>query len=263
MKSKYNFESGSRRMRSALVVLGLGGALCWWWATQGPWHDQRQSSPSAAAEPRDSGPLGKRDYVGRLARQQSDAAARKLVVSYGAWAQEPGTEEARRDILDALFAIETFPQGLDSVLGAVAGDPRSPEADPLWNHAVDGLAMMAIEHHVRIADVRDRMLLEVRPRARRVLATALCRAALVDLTQLLSPDERHALSSDLIDVYFEPASEPFRSDLQGGIAALAGRDVGLLLRDGVEGVNWSQLETFSRSEHAVQQAMRELPKETR
>ena len=99
------------------------------------------------------------------------------------------------------------------------------------------------------------MLLENRPRPRRLLATALARAARTELAARLEGEERHALGADLIDVTMEAGSEPYRHELRAGVEALVGRDVAVLLRDGVDRVRWNDLGAFQEANDAVQQAL--------
>jgi hypothetical protein len=99
------------------------------------------------------------------------------------------------------------------------------------------------------------MLLESRPHARRLLAVGLSRAAEAGLAKELSEPQRHAFSSDLIDVYFEDDSAEFRPELERAVTVLSGGDAGRLLSLGVENVNFGDLEVARRDKALINRAL--------
>jgi hypothetical protein len=240
---------------AAAVV--IAAPIMWWWFAYGSTRRLR-ALPVDGENAALTGALSKRDFVARLAVDRSDPATRKLVGSYVAWAGQPGSASAREDILDSLYRIESLPARLKAVLDAIAGDPTDPDDDRLWGQAVDGMARTILDHPARLEQMQELMLLEIRPRARRLLGTAMAQAAQSKMARELSDDRRNAFSADLIDVYFEPESAEYRSDLKRGIEALSGNDVGLVLSEGVEGVKQNELGILVRHEQATKQALDEL-----
>lgn len=179
----------------------------------------------------------------RLERSQSESAA------------DP--KEARRQALSALFEIENIALRSKAVLDAVAADSAAPADDPNFAMAVDRMAEIW-EAPTRVQQGQDLMLLESRPRARRLMALALARVAQSFVAKKYSEERRHALAADLIDVYFEPDSESYRAELLPGIESVSGEDVSRVLLRGATHFDAGELGVVAREEKAKQEALEQL-----
>jgi hypothetical protein len=241
----------------AAAVLVSGGVATWR-ATQHPPVRPFSSTKQVGTIQSGKQALTQRDYVSELVRQGTDEAIKKLVACYVIWAGTRDTLDARQAILDALFQLESLPRRLDATLQAIAEDPTSPEDDPLWSRAVDKMSQTWQDNEDRLPQAQEVMLLESRPRARRLMATAMAQLARSGLAKRLSEARRLALAQDLIDLYLGDQAQAYRYELEPAIRSLSGDDVALLLREGPEGVKLDEMGILVRRDHAVQQAARDL-----
>src|SRR6185369_1104131 len=168
-------------------------------------------------------------------KQGTQEATDELVKSYVNWSSARETMNAREDILDALYKIESVPRRLKAVIEAMAGDPTPPERDPLWGKVVDRMARTLAADPSRLQQEQDLMLMENRPRAQQFLTTSMAQFTQSSPGQPSEPvknmteDRRSALCQDLIDAYFKAGNEAYRRELVGGVEATCGHDAAVVL----------------------------------
>jgi hypothetical protein len=261
-------DTTATRIKAAVFIslLALGGATAWW-ATRGESGTKASANAAAVAKIQGrSGDLTKQELVAALARQGTQEATDELVKSYVNWASSRETLNAREDILDSLYKIESLPRRLKAVLDAISGDKTPPEQDPLWNRAVDRMARNLAADPSRLAQQQDLMLMEKRARAQQLLATGMAQfvqsspGVLSEPAKNLSGDRRSSICQDLIDVYFKAGSESYRRELEGGIEAACGHDAAIVLKKTANGVGPNELEILKERDEAIKQALSNLGK---
>jgi len=189
------------------------------------------------------------------AAPKAEAQARPLKRPVSKAVGDPS--DARRNAVSALFEIENIALRSKAVLDTFAEELTPPSEDPTFSMAVERMAQIW-ESPARVQQGQELMLLESRPRARRLMAIAMARVAQSRAAKAYSEERRHALATDLIDVYFEPESESYRAELVPGIESVSGEDVSRVLLRGAANLKEGELGIIAREKKAMQEAVQKL-----
>jgi hypothetical protein len=256
----------SRKQAVVLMsVLALGGATAWW-ATRGGKGPEVPTNVREVNKVKERHDLTKQEFVAALAKQGTQEATDELVKSYVNWSSAKETMNAREDILDALYKIESVPRRLKAVIDAIAGDPTPPDRDPLWGKAVDRMARTLAADPSRLQQEQDLMLMEKRERAQQFLTTSMSQFAQSspgtpsEPVKNMSEDRRSALCQDLIDAYFKSGNESYRRELVGGVEATCGHDAAVVLTKTANGIQPGELKILVENDQAMKDAINNLGK---
>lgn len=264
MSSAVKLKSLLAAAFAGVLVLGAAGA---WWLLRGGGAsffsgenvqqvDRGGAYGTLEAVNKAESQLSQAEYLEALAKVGSPPAIASIVSRYrNAKATSQKGIDTRKAALEALFSLKNIRARLESVLSAVDGDGVSPDKDPLWDWTVDRLADTWAERE-SFRKARDLMMLEKREEPRRLLAASVAAVGDSPLAQQkLTEVERHAMASDLIEVYFETEDPAYKQELVRGIRGLAGDDVALVLTEGAEGVAPNQVGVLVKQQEAIRQAL--------
>ena len=169
--------------------------------------------------------------VAELAGKPGIVSERELVELYRLWAGQDDKVWARRQIIDALLALDDKKRGLKLVLEALASDATPIDDDELLAYAADKLGAFWSDDKL-YGYGRDLMLVQSEEKPRAVLARSLVDyTARLDETRDPEYQKRTSLASDMVDVYYQTEDEGSRQHMLKGIDDLGGRDMAKFMRD--------------------------------
>jgi len=169
--------------------------------------------------------------VAELAGKPGIVSERELVELYRLWAGQDDKVWARRQIIDALLALDDKKRGLKLVLEALASDATPIGDDELLAYAADKLGAFWSDDKL-YGYGRDLMLVQSEEKPRAVLARSLVDyTARLDETRDPEYQKRTSLASDMVDVYYQTDDEGSRQHMLKGIDDLGGRDMAKFMRD--------------------------------